>query len=250
MPISEAFVKSFQWAHHCLKWLQEQGKGEYLLQPDTTIPLSTWFSGYSCPEWAVRFISAARTKLTGSETPVCTPLYQYEWNARARHASLQYLPKTCCQHIDIRNLLSKDDRAKVEEIIQAGGDDVADKTWALLDTMTLKEESQTCSRHLMCCPFATSTADISGSQCVHYSSMGKKVDGALLGKNGAGNLLLQVYCKYHIQRRTPLLFHENVIHFDSTELEKRLSHGGYKRIAQIKTAGQDAGLNVNPRRRV
>eukprot|EP00438_Fugacium_kawagutii_P022768 Skav229085 [mRNA] locus=scaffold2711:72876:81145:+ [translate_table: standard] len=235
MPPPENLAQSFGWAHHCLRWLQEQGKGEYLLQPDTTVPTSSWFSGYSCPEWACTFISSARKELTGASQPAFTCLSQFELKGRARRASAQFLPPHTCQHIDIRSLLSKENLKELEACYQGESPDAAEKSWKALKGMSLVDTPLQCSRHLQNCEFSPVAGDISGSQCIHYSPMGKKVDGQLLKQNGPGNILLQLYCKYHCQRRTPILFHENVVAFETEELTKMLEEGGYVHIAHIKT---------------
>ena len=60
MPAPPALIASYGWAHHCMRWLHDNDKAAFLLDPDTTIPMSTWFSGFGFAEWALEFIAAAR----------------------------------------------------------------------------------------------------------------------------------------------------------------------------------------------
>lgn len=241
--------ETFRWAEHLVAFVQSEGKGKWFLSSETVIPTSSWFSGYSCPEWACSMISSASCKLNKNTTSLAfLPMYQYEINAKARYSSARNLPTYTCQHIDIERLLPQDAINKLRDIEKTSSG-VAKDTWEFLKSVTLLEGSQTCSRHLQNCPFQTSCLDISGSMCVHYSTMGKKVDGALLKKNGTSNKLLQIYVKYHCSRKTPLLIHENLQNFDSTELASLLAEGGYKYLCRINVCAADAGLAVNPRSR-
>lgn len=85
--------------------------------------------------------------------------------------------------------------------------------------------------------------------CVGYSTLGKKVDGALLKEESVHNKLMLLWASFHGRKRTPLLIHENVTNFKSEYLAEKLEHYGYHHITSIKTVGQDCGLHVNNRKR-
>lgn len=244
------FTETFRWAEHSLAYLKERGKAGVLLDPNLTLTTSSWFSGYSSPEWAMLFLDKARSKLMGTDHSLFQAAYQFERNAKARQASLQVLPTHTCQHIDIQRLLAPSDLKVLEKIEEEGGDKVAEKTWETLKGMKLLETQHSCSRHLQHCPFMTTALDMSGSQCIHYSGLGKKKEGKLQKENGPANKLLQVWVKFHGARQTPLLFHENLKNFSSEYLASLAGEFGYKHIARIAVRGSDVGLNVNPRQRV
>ena len=86
--------------------------------------------------------------------------------------------------------------------------------------------------------------DISGSMCVHYSSMGNSEK-----ENGISNKLFLIWLKHHGLKRTPLLLHENVQSFPLDYLKERASHYGYTHIARIETSGSDVNLNAVSRKR-
>ena len=86
--------------------------------------------------------------------------------------------------------------------------------------------------------------DISGSMCVHYSSMGNSEK-----ENGISNKLFLIWLKHHGLKRTPLLLHENVQSFPLDYLKERASHYGYTHIARIETSGSDVNLTAVSRKR-
>lgn len=244
------FTETFRWAEHTLAYLQEQGKAGVLLDPDLTLTTSSWFSGYSSPEWAMLFLEKARSKLMSTNHPLFQAAYQFERNAKARQASLQVLPTHTCQHIDIARLLAPSDLKVLEQIEKEGGEQVAERTWEALKGMKLLDAQHSCGRHLQQCPFQTTSLDISGSQCINYSTLGKKKDGKVQKENGPANKLLQLWVKFHGTRQTPLLLHENLKNFSSEYLASLAEEFGYKHIAHIPVRGSDVGLDVNPRQRV
>lgn len=251
----ERLIQSYGWAHCCMKWLHDNDKGEFLLSPDTLIPTTTWFSGFGFSEWSLEFIAAARSRVTGQQGNPFSHVYQFEINSVARRGGgQQLLAEESCQFIDIQRLLPKSDLQKLIEVeVKTMSEDrekVAEACWETLKSMNLDEECQMCSKHLQMCKLLTSLLDISGSPCIHYSTMGKKVDGRLLRKNGPSNKLLQIYLKYHSKRRPPLLIHENVPGFDTDELVLRAGEGGYRHLAHLCVQGSDASMPVNPRSRV
>lgn len=99
------------------------------------------------------------------------------------------------------------------------------------------------------CRFPLTLGDLSGSMCVHWSNLGKKVNGSLLKQEGGSNKLLLIWVTFHGRRKTPLLIHENVRNFDTEYLVCLLASFGYKLIGTILTTGADCGLVVNNRKR-
>lgn len=86
--------------------------------------------------------------------------------------------------------------------------------------------------------------------CVGYSTLGKKENGSLKREESKHNKLLLLWILHHVRSRTPLLLHENVRGFCSESLDTKLKKHGYTYLGSIKTIGADAGLGVNPRKRV
>ena len=196
----------------------------------------------------------ARSQVTGCKSNPFSCGYQYERNPRARNASQDLLETHSCQFIDIQRLLTKEDLNELVELekktFEENRENVASELWKVLQTKKLECDTQLCGKHLQICKILDSVFDISGSQCIHYSTLGKKVDGKLLRKNGPANKLLQIWILHHSRRRTPLLLHENVVGFDSSELAARLHEAGYNYLSQILVNGADAGLPVMARSRV
>ncbi|CAK9030552.1 unnamed protein product [Durusdinium trenchii] len=83
--------------------------------------------------------------------------------------------------------------------------------------------------------------------CVHYSTLGKKVDHKLLKEDGPANNLLLIYLVYHKNRGTALLLRENLKAFSTEYLEGLAKEAGYQHLASIIVEASDAGLSVNPR---
>lgn len=192
--------------------------------------------------------------MTGCKTSPFSSGYQFERNARARNASQDLLEAHACQFIDIQRLLSKQDLNEVLElekkVFEENRENVASELWKLLETKKLQDDCLLCGKHLKICAMLPSVLDISGSQCIHYSTLGKKVDGKLLRKNGPANKLLQIYVLYHSRKKTPLIVHENVAGFDSKELADNLALAKYRHLSQICVNGADACTPVMARSRV
>lgn len=103
------------------------------------------------------------------------------------------------------------------------------------------------SKPLLRCKPGFAVLDISGSMCVHYSTLGKKVDHKLLKEDGPANNLLLIYLVYHKNRGTALLLRENLKAFSTEYLEGLAKEAGYQHLASIIVEASDAGLSVNPR---
>lgn len=100
------------------------------------------------------------------------------------------------------------------------------------------------------CKYPPVVADISGSMCVGYSSMGKKQNGELQNEKSTHNKLMLLWIIYHGRAKTPVVVHENVKNFKTSYLIDKMEHFDYKYVGQIQTCGADAGLAVNNRTRV
>ena len=92
-------------------------------------------------------------------------------------------------------------------------------------------------------------ANISGSMCTAYSTLGKKVDGHLQRENSEQNKLLLLWSLHHGRAQTPMLVHENVRNFGSEYLANKLAEFDYVHIASIKTKPSDAAIVANSRDR-
>ena len=137
-----SLVGCFSWAAHCLDYLHSDAKSDWY-KTMQSLPVSTWFSGYGCAEQAMAMINAA-----GHEA--FSPAYQYEISARARIVSGQRLPDHVCQYVDIRRLLTNEDRKALEKIETSKSDNMAEEMWEFLRGRLI-DDVQMCPRHLQKC---------------------------------------------------------------------------------------------------
>lgn len=99
------------------------------------------------------------------------------------------------------------------------------------------------------CKMPAVILDISGSQCVGYSTLGKKDNGTLQREESKHNVLLLIWVIYHGRAQTPILMHENLRNFSIDYLKEKLAHFHYVHIGTINTAAGDCGLTPNSRKR-
>ena len=99
------------------------------------------------------------------------------------------------------------------------------------------------------CGLPPTIFDCSGSQCVGYSTLGKKVAGSLQREDSVHNDLLLLWVVFHGRNKTPLLCHENLRNFSSDYLDAKLKHFGYVKLGTVQTATADCGLGSNSRNR-
>ena len=100
------------------------------------------------------------------------------------------------------------------------------------------------------CELTMSILNVTGSQCVHYSTLGKKQDGHLQKNEGPANKLFLLWICWHGKHQTPILLHENVVGFLSDYLKEKAEAFGYKHLGTMRATGADCNLQVNSRKRV
>lgn len=86
--------------------------------------------------------------------------------------------------------------------------------------------------------------DTSGSMCTSYSTLG-----SLQKEESDNSILLLIWLHFHINRKSPIMLHENVVGFLSQFIIDVAMQAGYRH-AQVKTRPSDVGLCVNRQRKL
>lgn len=198
--LPDSLLASFKWAEKAVEWCRAHGDSQFFDECER-LPVSTWFSGYGCMEEALTMLNAALSGPDGRQA--FQSAYQVEIMAKASHFVEPRLSETVCQHADIMRFLTQEARETIDKI-EKTEQGPAEPIWNYLKSIEL-EKSALCHRHRLRCKLPLSIVDVSGSMCVHWSSMGTKAK-----QQGKSHKLMLVWLRHHFSIGTPMLVHETL----------------------------------------